>query len=316
MIFEGVEVSCRQCDQCAATYKNTWVARCMAELQTNPHALAFTLTYADIDGKPPLGALVYRYRDVQLMWKRLRKAGVKQYGDDFVVRYIVVGEKGSRYGRCHYHGVMFLNYPLKTLGKFSGVKSEGFAIKRRLDWSIWGNGYVEFQPATRKGMSYALKYILKSRMTAAKSKGHGREGKTEWLASSYMWCSKKPAIGAPWLWKKLHNLADLGMVPPSLRFCVAGGGDWYVSGELQKEVCLWLHKLHKEADRALVGWSALIASVSDEIENQETGELVPRKPWEWLTNGEAEEAEKLKLSIRRKNLIRDGEQINNAIFRR
>lgn len=306
-IFDGVEVSCRECDHCAATYKNTWVARCMAELQTNPHALAFTLTYADVDGVPPLGALVYRYRDVQLFWKRLRKAGVKKYGADFELRYIVVGEKGSRFGRCHYHGVMFSNHPIKDLGKFSGARSKGFSLNRRLDWSLWGHGFVECQPATRKGMSYALKYILKSRMTAARSKGMGREGKTEYLASSYMWCSKRPAIGAPWLWKKLHYLADSGMVPASLRFRVSGGGDWYVSGELQREVCLWLHELHKKSERPLAGWSALLASVSEPIENTETGELVPRKPWEWLTNGEPEE-EKQPPSVRRKAYIRAIEQ--------
>lgn len=290
-IFDGIEVSCRECDHCAATYKNTWVARCMAELQTNPHALAFTLTYADIDQPDgstvaPLGAMVFRYKDVQNFWKRLRKAGVKKFGKEFQIRYVIVGEKGSRFGRCHYHGVMFSNHPIQKMGEFVGARSAGFALKRRLDWSIWGHGFVEFQPATRKGMSYALKYILKARMTAKRSKGRKREGKTEYLASSYLWCSKRPAIGAHWLWKKLHDLADKGMVPPSLRFRVPGGGDWYVSGELQRDVCLWLHELKNNSDRPLAGWSSLLASVSEPIENLETGEFIPRKPWEWLTNGE------------------------------
>lgn len=74
---------------------------------------------------------------------------------------------------------------------------------------------------------------------------------------------------------------------------VPGGGDWYVSGEAQREMCLFLHfanqKYREERGRDLAGWSTLVESVSDEIENLETGEIVKRKPWEWLINGEEEE---------------------------
>lgn len=101
-IFNGYEVSCRECDQCAATYKNTWVARAFAQMHTHPHAVVFTLTYADkmlpigdseIDFamQPPLGALVYRYKDVQLLWKRLRNAAAKKKWTDFDLKYICVG---------------------------------------------------------------------------------------------------------------------------------------------------------------------------------------------------------------------------------
>lgn len=306
LTFDGIEVSCRECDQCVATYKNTWVSRCVAEIQTFPHALAFTLTYADdANGKPPLGAKVFRYADVQKMWKTLRYYGREMFGDDFVLRYIVVGEKGTKFGRCHYHGVMFSNYDLRKIGSFEGARTKGFAFKRRLRWlgealgllqkradvkDIWPHGFVEFQQADRDGISYVLKYILKAKMTAEKSKGHKREGKTEWLASSYLWCSKKPAIGETWLARKAHWLLDRGMCFSSLRVRVPGGGDWYVNGETQKRLCLWLHQANTEfKDRTgnnLAGWSTLLASVSDEIENTETGELTPRKAKEWLENGE------------------------------
>lgn len=204
--IDGYEVSCRECDNCLATYKNTWVARCCAELETSNHAYAITLTYADVNGEPPLGAKVFRYKDVQDMWKRIREQMVKKYPHDvFDLKYVVVGEKGTRFGRCHYHGVVFTTHPLESLGEFSGAKSKGFAFKRRLNWSLWGLGYVEFQHADRDGIAYVLKYILKGRMTAERSKGYRREGKTEWLASSYLWCSKKPAIGTRWLLAKLDD---------------------------------------------------------------------------------------------------------------
>lgn len=291
--FAGYEVSCRECDQCVATYKNTWVSRCVAEKQTMPHAYVITLTYADIDGEPPLGARVYRYKDVSDMWKRIRSAGKRKWKENIELRYVIVGEKGTKFGRCHYHGVIFSSHPIVELGKLTHPKGNKFAYKRRLNWSTWGHGFVEFQPATREGMSYALKYILKSRMTAERSKGYGREGKTEWLASSYLWCSKQPSIGANWLWEKLNDYISTGCCPPALRMRVSGGGDWYVNGTLQKEMCLFLREANQKNNetrgRDLVGWSSLIKSVQDEIELSDTGEVVRRKPWEWLINGEEEE---------------------------
>ncbi|AZV78280.1 hypothetical protein EBB79_10585 [Parasedimentitalea marina] len=264
-----------------------------------PHAYAITFTYADIteeiDGEwitePPLGARVYRYKDVELMWKRIRSAANRKWkNEEFEMRYVIVGEKGTRFGRCHYHGVVFATHPIIELGKITSRKGNEFAYKRRLNWSIWGHGFVEFQIADRKGIAYCLKYILKARMTAERSKGHKREGKTEWLASSYLWCSKVPAIGSKWLWGKLNDLLSKGMCPPALRVRVPGGGDWYVSGKLQMEMCLFLHQANNEYQqlrgRNLAGWLTLIESVQDEIENSETGEICKRKPWEWLVNGE------------------------------
>jgi hypothetical protein len=304
LTINGYEVSCRECDECVATYKNSWVSRCVAEKQTFPHAYAVTLTYADVvtivDGQqvkqPPLGARVYRYKDVSDFWKRLRyHANKKWQKQGFALRYVVVGEKGTKEGRCHYHGVLFATHPIHELGELEGKKTKGFAYKRRLNWTLWGHGYVEFQRPDRAGMAYVLKYILKARMTAARSRGFAREGKTEWLASSYLWCSKKPAIGSIWLFDKLNDLVSKGMCPPALRVRVPGGGDWYVHGKLQKDMCLYLHhanaEFRKERGRDLAGWSTLINSVSDEIEKEDTGELVKRKPWEYLIHGEEAEEE-------------------------
>jgi hypothetical protein len=227
------------------------------------------------------------------MWRRIRSAGKRKWKENIELRYVVVGETGTKFGRCHYHGVVFSSHPIIELGRISGRKTNEFAYKRRLNWSIWGHGFVEFQVADRKGMAYCLKYILKSRMTAARSEGHKREGKTEWMASSYLWCSKVPPVGATWLWEKLNDLISKGMCPPALRIRVPGGGDWYVSGEIQKEMCLYLHQANeefrKERGRDLAGWSTLVKSVQDEIEMADTGEIVKRKPWEWLVNGEEQE---------------------------
>lgn len=297
-IINGVEVSCRECDHCAATYKNTWVARCMAEKSVMPYAYAITLTYADDEnGEPPLGAKVYRYKDVADFWKRIRSAARRRWKEPLDMRYVVVGERGTRFGRCHYHGVIFASRPIIELGEMKSAKGGGFAFKRRLTWTTWGHGLVEFQPADRKGIAYCLKYILKARMTSERSKGFAREGKTEWLASSYLWCSKKPSIGATWLWRKLIDETDRGQCPPALRVRVPGGGDWYLSGKIQQDACEFLHlanERNKEVrGRDLAGWRTLVESVSEPIENLETGEINDRKAKEWLIHGEENHEEKI-----------------------
>lgn len=296
LTFNGYEVQCRECGQCLATYKNTWVARCVAQKVTSQHAYAVTLTYADVNGEPPLGAKVMRYKDVSDLWKRIRSAISEKWPDEETdFRYVVVGEKGTRFGRCHYHGVLFCSHDLSQIGEFSQPSGDGFEFKRRLNWTTWGHGFVEFQPADRAGMAYVLKYILKGKMNAKASQGQNREGKTEWLAASYLWCSKVPSIGSVWLWHKLRSLVKTGMCPASLMVRVPGGGDWYVSGRLQQEMCLFLReqnaRYNEERGRDLSGWKSLVASVSNEIELADTGEIVPRKPWEWLINGIEEQQE-------------------------
>lgn len=292
-VIKGYEVSCRNCGQCLATYVNTWVARCVAQKLTSEYAYCITLTYADIDGKPPLGAKVFRYKDVSDFWKRLRFHANKQHKQHVDIRYVVVGEKGTRFGRCHYHAVVFSSHDLAGVGDYVNPVGGGFTLKRRLNWSIWGHGFVEFQQADRDGMAYVLKYVMKGKMNAKKSRGQRREGKTEWIATSYLWCSKVPSIGASWLWQKLKRECDRGLCPSNLRILVPSGGDWYVHGRLQREMCLYLRdrnlQYRAERGRDLAGWKTLIASVADEIELEETGEVVRRKPWEWLNNGEEQE---------------------------
>lgn len=300
-IINGYEISCRECDQCMATYKNTWVARSMAERNSVAYTYAFTLTYADVEDektgekRPPLGARVYHYQDVSDFWKRLRERAVNKWKERIDFRYVVVGEKGTKNGRVHYHGVMFSSHPVIELGVMHGALRGGFAYKRRLDWDVWGHGYVEFQKATRKGIAYCLKYIMKGRMTDRRSVGFRREGKTEWLASSRLWCSKTPAVGETWLWTKINDGLAKGRVTPSLRIPVQGGGEWYVAGELQKQMCLYLREANiryrEERGRDLSGWETLLQSCDREIELSDTGEMVKRKAWEWLVNGEEVDTE-------------------------
>lgn len=101
-----------------------------------------TLTYSDENlkyaknGKPTLDK-----KDLQLFFKKLRKAQSKICNDK--IKYYAVGEYGSKYGRPHYHAIMFNVHPILDIKQ------------------IWGNGIVDISPARPASVKYTLKYISK-----------------------------------------------------------------------------------------------------------------------------------------------------------
>lgn len=297
----------------------------MAELSQQPYAWAFTLTYSDgEDGQAPLGAKLFRYSDVQKFWKRIRSAAKRKWGENLVLRFLVVGETGSRKGRVHYHGVIFASKNIVELGHWEDNPVPVFQFDYRKRWSLWPHGFLQLQRCDRKSVSYAIKYLLKGRMNAKQSQGFAREGKTEWLSSSYLWVSKEPALGEDWLMNKLSDGVKRGRVPSSLRIPVPGGGEWYLQGATQKKACLFLHEANNDFRQRtgddLAGWRSLVASVDLEVENAETGENRKTKAWEWLTNGEEEEGQTREAKARigpkddpERRRLRDKQEIRDRV---
>src|SRR5690554_1488542 len=115
-----VEFACRTCNECISARKNDWVARAMAEKAVSGETIAIELTYRNsLDGTLPDAAKAFKYRDVQLFLKRLRKAYTDEYRQAGEIRYIVVGERGSKRKRVHWHMVIFSDRPISTLGKWT-----------------------------------------------------------------------------------------------------------------------------------------------------------------------------------------------------
>lgn len=87
--------ACRSCNECVETRVNEWTVRALAESQVAGHTYAITFTYADLPTGRPVGATVFKYRDVQLMLKQLRTNYSRHYGDVGEIRYIACGEQGA-----------------------------------------------------------------------------------------------------------------------------------------------------------------------------------------------------------------------------
>lgn len=223
---------CRNCTGCREYRLNDYVGRCLAEQVHTGRAVAVTLTYGTLD--PHADFLVYR--DVQLLLKRMRKAGYK-------VRYIVAGEHGSKKGRAHWHMILFLNGDkleiLNADGNPVHINPHGTEKKDVVNehWPLWSRGqlpyhgpllpdqerpifhdyigHCHFQPADRRGFRYLLKYILKDT--------------TEEHRASHFALSKKPLLGFQYLSNLATSYAKAGHLPASPTYDIGRKRHWLAS---------------------------------------------------------------------------------------
>lgn len=152
-------VPCGKCLGCQIDYSREWANRMCIELDDNPKAIFVTLTYNDVH--LPLtnsGTKTLRKRDLQLFWKRLRKAY-----PDVRIRYYVAGEYGSKTFRPHYHAII---YGL-SLDDFTDLQCVGWNELKQPYYSspkfaaIWGNGFVQMSEVTYRTCAYVARYVLK-----------------------------------------------------------------------------------------------------------------------------------------------------------
>lgn len=130
---------CNRCVNCRSNRVSEWSFRLRQEaLKSDVERVVFaTLTYAS----PPMtssGFMTLDKRDLQLFWKRLRKASTKR------IRYYAVGEYGSKYARPHYHAIIYN------------------AIPSEIELA-WQAGSCHFGTLTPASIGYTLKYLYKDR---------------------------------------------------------------------------------------------------------------------------------------------------------
>lgn len=280
--YTGQEVttSCRNCEECLKVRRGGWVARAMAEKTQWSHTLCVALSYDDTTQENRDAAKFFAYTDVRDFMKRLLSAcRRKQRGAR--VKFLCAGEQGDENGRCHWHMILYSDLDLTQIGVVKGIKHRKRVvltdrrdmltvgrIKKRLNWSIWGKGFVTFQEADQGGMQYVLSYCLKDQFTIEKSEGTKREAKAENFATGLFRMSKYPPIGETWLMQKMEGLDAQGAVLPSLNLKVPGlSGYWHPNG-LFREKLLWcLVALNQRALWATGAhapqWPALLSSCSE-----------------------------------------------------
>lgn len=167
----AIELPCGKCINCRINKANEWSTRVTLESQLYKKNAFVTLTYENEN------IYDYSYNDVQLFLKRLRKS----YKDK--IRYYLVGETGEKYGRIHYHAILFNYWPddavlFNPRKKYYGSESLT---------STWGHGHVLVAPVTPETINYVCNYLNKGTLTQFNIQGE--------ILPPFKLTSRRPGIG-------------------------------------------------------------------------------------------------------------------------
>lgn len=138
-------VPCGKCVQCLAEQQKQWAFRIENEALYGGHSAIYFVTYTYSPMfLPPNNDLQKDH--VKKYMHDLRQMLDYRYGDDApAVKYYFCGEYGSRFGRAHYHAILFFS--------------------SSVDWSIiqkaWGKGIVDILPFLPARAGYVAKYSMK-----------------------------------------------------------------------------------------------------------------------------------------------------------
>lgn len=171
-VSEQLIVPCGQCIACRLNYGKYWSIRMMEELKHHDKACFATLTYDDEhlnNVVEDYGSPVLVKSDLQNFWKRLRK--------ERKVRYFCCGEYGDRFGRPHYHAIIY------------GVSPDEVDLVAK----HWQQGHIKLGTVTPDSCSYVAKYMTK------KLRGHALAEQLEKdpdYKPEFVLMSRRPGIGA------------------------------------------------------------------------------------------------------------------------
>lgn len=180
-IDKPVELPCGKCLGCLQDKARGWSVRCYHESTQHARSSFLTLTYDDEHCPSHLVKA-----DLQRFFKRLRSRGVK-------FRYFACGEYGGKFGRPHYHALIFGDDFLDGR-QLLGVKGEYYT--NPLVDEVWGNGFVTIAPCEPASVFYVAGYSLKN---------VGR-------SDCFHLASKRPYLGAGWLARYHDDIVRSGFV--------------------------------------------------------------------------------------------------------
>lgn len=159
-----LKLPCGQCIGCRLERSRQWAMRCMHEASLYASNSFITLTYND-DNLPKDGGLVLS--DFQKFMKRLRK--ISGPG----VRFFHCGEYGEKYGRAHYHSIIF-NYDFPDKVYFKKTDRGDILYRSPLLESLWTVGNSMIGSVTFESAAYVARYCVEKITISDKSDDKAR----------------------------------------------------------------------------------------------------------------------------------------------
>jgi len=190
--YAPIQISCGQCIGCRLERSRQWAVRCVHEAQIHPNNCFITLTYND-DHLPDHGSLCLDH--FQRFMKRLRK----KYGDG--IRFFHCGEYGDKYGRPHYHAILF-NHDFDDKYHWRTTAQGHRCYRSPSLEKLWPLGNCEIGDVTFESAAYVARYIMKKVTGDAADRhycvGHTEYGELLYKKPEYVTMSRRPGIGKAW----------------------------------------------------------------------------------------------------------------------
>lgn len=155
----GIPVPCGKCLPCLESRRKEWCKRLYLESTRWPVSSFVTLTFDDVH--LPWCHLACK-RKVQTFLKRLRMMPRDYNVPSLPFKYFIASEYGKKFGRPHFHGLIFgLDFldecyrpRLVSCGRYPVFTSDILS-------AIWKNGYVTVDRLSISNVAYVSKYITK-----------------------------------------------------------------------------------------------------------------------------------------------------------
>lgn len=190
--FDYIEIPCGKCIGCRLRHAETWSIRCLLEAQRYKDNVFLTLTY-DPDHLPYSvdedGVLngTLKKRDLQLFWKRLRKALPREQH----IRYFACGEYGDKTFRPHYHAIVFNFKPPDLEFYRRSPTGDIYYHSKWLD-EIWENGAVIVGDVTKETCAYTARYVIKKAQDSSLNELYSDMN----IQEEFIVMSRRPGIAA------------------------------------------------------------------------------------------------------------------------
>lgn len=188
-----IEVPCRMCMDCRLKYTKEWAMRICNEAQSYDDNCFLTLTFND-ENLPNDNSI--HKRDLQLFVKRLRK-----YLGNKRIRYFGCGEYGGKFGRPHYHIIIFNWYPDDAYYDNTCFKWRSPALE-----NLWSFGFSTIGDVTFNSARYVASYVVKQKKGKQKDYYLEKGIEPEFVIMSN-------GIGKAYCLKNAEQFKKLGYIP-------------------------------------------------------------------------------------------------------